>query len=80
MPDEPQKDEVLEAYKAAYRIAFGGPSGEMVLEHLTNFCGVFGYNPGTNGIELSRSEGRRDVGLLILMMVGDIKTQKGNAP
>ena len=80
MTDEPQKDEILDAYKVAYRVAFGGPNGEMVLEHLMNFCGAFGYNLGTDGIGMARSEGRRDVGLLILMMIGDIKTQKGNAP
>ena len=62
--------------QGAYRATFSGPSGEITLEHLLMLCGVYSPNLSNDPVEMARSEGRRMMGLHILAMIGDIKTER----
>lgn len=64
----------LTPLEKAYRQCFGQYEG--VLTNLLSFCGVFAMNLETEALAMARNEGRRQVGLFILQMLGEVKTQK----
>lgn len=70
MSKEPRPSEL----ELAYRGVLNGNT--QVLEDLLRFCGVWSPNLASDSLEMARNEGRRLVGLYILQMLGEIRTQK----